>query len=300
MTNIHIKVRCGCNFKCWYCVGKNKVEKVEEFNLDHIKEFLESIDEKNFYFSLECGASEPSLHPQIKELIQLLTKFGVVSIPTNNSIHPDKWLSGCAYNQLNVRCALHPENEANLDRFIQYIMFMKSKNAKVSCVFCASPDRLNKFRSFSDLFKDKQISFSVVPFIGEFNKKIYPQAYTQEEQKLLFGIKNEKSNDWYQRLKPLVTTRDFYGIPCLAGFRLFYIDSKKIFRCLYDKIPIERPFKKAVPCRVHNCGCGFFLEEFNQGDIKISPSEDFEKEFEKIINRYFNLMKKYGKLKKIN
>jgi len=296
MVNIQVKVRCGCNYKCWYCVAKHQIEKTEEFNLDQMEVFLNDLSDKDASFSFECGASEPALHPQIKDLIKLLLKYGEVSIPTNNSIDPDLWLPEGDCGRLKLRCALHPENEKTIDDFVLRMLHIKSKGARVSCIFCASPDRLYKIKEYSKFFEEKQIPFTVIPLVGEFGGKVYPQAYTQEDQKLIFGIKREEDRDWYQKIKPLIPTRDFYDIPCFAGFSLFYIDSKEIFKCLYDRKPLEKPFKGATPCRVHDCGCGFFLEEFSKDDIKICPSEDFEEEFEKIVKRYFDLMKKYGKL----
>jgi len=277
-VHIHLRIRCRCNLKCWYCVANNSRESIEEYDLNWLDGVYQRIKSDNIITNLECGASEPSMHPQIKDILKIAIKHGKVSIPTNNTRDFEDWVPQ-PYEKVLLRCALHPYNEENLEKFITRIKQAQENGIDTACVFCAVPNAIEKGLQYKELFVSHKIKFSFMPFNGSWNGYSYPQSYTGEQRRLF------KQGGWYEMLKPYMFIRDFSGIPCLAGKNLLYVYPGHIRRCLYDTTPIDS-FDKVLPCKVHYCGCGLFLKALNTW---MSEEGDMRK-------KYFDLMFKYGKL----
>jgi MoaA/NifB/PqqE/SkfB family radical SAM enzyme len=264
MKNIEITValRGACNYSCFYCVANNEKHKVSLLPVDKIESLCENLDAFSVT-SFECGSSEPALHPQIKELIRLFLKKGVVSIPTNNSIEPDKWLPEDS-KKILIRAALHPQGEQDLDGFVNRLLKIKERGADAWVMFVAHPKRWADIDRYIEFFKKYGIRVVVGGFRGNYQDKKYPEDYTPEEKEKI-GLVH---NTWYARLSLDITDRNFFGIPCLAGKSSIFISPEgEIKRCLYDQKEIKSVYDSSKPCTVKNCGCGLYLEELNnQGD----------------------------------
>lgn len=291
-VQIHLKIRCQCNLNCWYCVAKNTIDDTIIYNFEWLRNTYQKIISNNIKSSFECGGSEPTLHPQIKRILDIVSDFGSVSIPTNNTIDPDNWLPVNKAEKFFVRCALHPYNEEKFSKFKYKILKMKSLGAKVACIFVATPNRLKLIKYYYDIFNKIGILFKPIPFDGIWNDKKYPQSYTENEKDLIF----KRQKNWYERLKPYMFIRNFKGIPCLAGKNLLYISPNNVKRCLYDRTPLYS-YDKIRPCNSNYCGCGLFLKELNTW-MKPNNNEDNESFFISMKKRYFDLMIKYNKLDK--
>jgi len=308
-TEVTIALRCPCNYTCYYCVAANKKDPLVLHSLDRIKEIYEKIGSFTLT-TLECGAGEPIIHPQIKDILEICTESGPVTIPTNNSLSPKRWLPGNHPERLLVRTALHPQAEKRLDRFLERLLYLKDIVADLTVIYVVHPGRFDKIEEYKELFSKHKITLDLTAYNGKYQDKRYPESYTPEERKIL-GL--SESSYWYHRLVPEMTCRNFSGIPCLAGYRTMYIAPGTDFqRCLYDDAKIKGPFDKALPCRVKECGCGLFLEELNTYQIefwnnlrKISgvetlpqgPDRTNEELYREKKAKYLELMERYGKLK---
>jgi len=262
------------------------------YDLDWLKSFYNGLNNPNgVVTSLECGASEPTMHPQIKDILTILQSHGTVSVPTNNSINPNRWLPADGRN-IFARCALHPQNEENIDKFRDRILEMKQHGVDAICCFCATPDRIEKIERLKEYFNNKGILIRINAFNGVYNGKKYPDSYTENEINKIYSHDEEKG--WYDRIQPYLIIKDFSSIPCFAGKYLMYISPSTIQKCLYDPAPIHEIETAATPCRVKNCGCGLFLEELNSWMQSGDVSNDVF--FQQQLKKYFSLMINYDKL----
>jgi organic radical activating enzyme len=305
-TEVVIAIRNQCNYNCDYCVGHNNKQKTVLHNLDKLTKVFQKIGSFTVT-NFECGSGEPTIHPQIKSMIEICAQYGAVSIPTNNSINPDLWLPSSFSKNILVRMALHPIGEKDVKGFTDRALKISNSGASVSIVFVAHPDRLNKIESYKEHFSKNGLRFQLSAFIGDHAGLHYPESYTDSE-KILLGLGH--NSDWYQRLHTEMTIRNFKNIPCIAGQNFLYIDGDaRLLRCLYDTESIEEPFTETVPCRVEKCGCRLLLKDLNTHTpdfwnqyrkmcgyplLENSPrsNEDIYQEKSKV---YWTLMKKYGK-----
>lgn len=258
-VEIVIALRGACNYRCHYCVAHHEIEKQSLFKLDRLRKMYADMD-RFTVTTFECGASEPTLHPQITDLINLAASYGAVSIPTNNSIPPERWLPESGANHVYIRAALHPQGEENLELFIQHLLAARKMGARVWCVYVAHPSRLNKLNEYKNIFGNYDIPVEISAFTGEYQGQNYPESFTKPERGLL-GL---AAQSWYARLSFEIICREFYGIPCLAGYRSLYIGTDgELRRCMSDQSILDKSYDMPMPCRVKWCGCGLLLEDLN-------------------------------------
>ena len=309
-TEMIIAIRGRCNYSCSYCVAKNFKEDVSLYTQPSLEAIYDKLD-SFVVTTLECGGSEPTIHPQIRDILELALRHGPVSVPTNNSLPPAKWLPQVNPRNMLVRAALHPQGEKHLDAFLNRLLQIRETGADIRVVFVAHPARIEDVERYVDLFQEKNILMEITPFVGEWEGKQYLYSYTQEERDRLYI---SEDSYWYTRLSSETSIRDFSGIPCLAGYRSFYIDPQGEFhRCLYDSLVLKEPLKKAAPCRVDYCGCGLLLEKLSTlGDARywnhywrgmarlpaltVDDPRAPEEIYQDLQAIYWDLMKRYRKV----
>jgi hypothetical protein len=212
---------------------------------------------------IECGTGEVTLHPQLRDLLNICTDFGGAYFPTNLSLGPECWLPEKNIHRISVVAALHPQNEERIDSFVKNLNLIRDKGGNVQVSFVCHPKRMHKKELWAEFFRKRGITFRYTPFSGSFKDKIFPEAYSEKEKAEL-GLQRK---DWIAQLPMIIPYRNFYGIPCLAGFLRWDLTADGVIRrCLYDNQPLESVYEKPMPCRVKNCGCGFHLEKLNKHD----------------------------------
>jgi organic radical activating enzyme len=271
---VMIEVRNPCNYRCFYCVAEGyNNERVRPINLPEIERTYQLIDRnKNITSIYECGGGEPTVHPQFAELLQLSLRYGNVSFPTNNSQNPRRWLPReTTDNYMIISAALHPEGEDKVQRFLDNTKFIldSNNNVRFTCLYIAHPTRFSKISHYGEMFRKENIRFYAVPFIGTYNGKSYPHAYSETDKAILEEFaQQDYMSDLMVKISPHVNrVRNFRGIPCQAGHRRLHIGADgQLQRCLYDDYAMSAPVDIATPCAVGSCGCGIFLEHLDWGD----------------------------------
>jgi len=264
VCEVVIEVRNACNYRCFYCVSVDNERPVRRFELAAVEKALHAIDAKLVVTSFDAGGGEPTVHPQFPELLKLCATRGPVSFPTNNSQNPERWLPKDVAQRIYIRSALHPESEEQLDRYVRHARYLIEAGCDFSSLFVSHPTRMSKIPMYREYFAERGVPFTPVSFIGEYEGRRYPHAYSDAEKEML-GL-NAEDRTWYHKIEPHTTRiRNFRGIPCLAGFRsIFLAADGRVLRCRYDKKALEAPLAKAEPCGVKSCGCGLVLEKLNQ------------------------------------
>jgi organic radical activating enzyme len=259
-TEVTLRLRNLCNYSCEYCNGRgvhldtvlHDMEKLSKI-YQHINPFVLTV--------LECGTGEPTLHPQIKDILSLCCKYGTVSMPTNNSIDPKNWLLKEFARSIFLNITVHPQAEKELDQFLERLIKIKELGSTISLRYIARPDRLESFLSLKEYFDTRGFNLIGIPFVGVYKEKEYPYNYSVEE-KGHFGL--AESAYWVHRIQMDIKDRNFEGIPCLAGYSLFCISPEsELTRCLYDETIMEVPYEDARPCIMPYCGCYLMFKELN-------------------------------------
>ena len=259
-TEVSLCLRSPCNYSCEYCIGERIQSPVVEHDLSRLSKIYQSIGA--FIFTVfECKAGEPTVHPQLKDILTICKDYGTISMPTNNSIKPNKWLPKSCAKSMLLNITLHPQAEEEIDGFTDRLTEIKEMGSEIHLRYIARPDRIKRLLALVEYFNKKGFKIQGVPFNGIYEGKHYPDSYSKYE-KLEMGL--DERSYWYSRLEIDMKIRNFKGIPCLAGYSLFNIGpSTTLRKCLYDLEPLDSPRTEAQPCRVTSCGCGCYLKELN-------------------------------------
>ena len=85
---VSIIFTAGCNFRCPFCHNRNLVEGFDEFEDLSFNEVLENIKSRRKWIdAIEITGGEPTLHPQIIEILERIKKEGfLVKLDTNGTI----------------------------------------------------------------------------------------------------------------------------------------------------------------------------------------------------------------------
>lgn len=164
-----------CNAKCKYCPAGDDMANIKEnfISLDLFESILKKLIEYKFYssstnFHIYCLA-EPCLHPQINEVLKLLTKYGIrTTISTNASTVPK-------FNREALK---------SVDRFlISMPGFSQDSYDRIHGFrFETIKDNIIKLKNQVDDLSDRRISFDMSYHIYQFNEleMVYAKSFCDQ------------------------------------------------------------------------------------------------------------------------
>ncbi len=259
-------VNSECNFKCDFC----NAQKTKAGHIYRTPQEIESAfrrtERKWFIFISSLG--EPFLYPKFLEILSVLTKNNYIALNTNLTQKTVYELP--KYVDINKVLAIHAayhvielEKIKSLNakqEFIKKVHFLEDNNIEVIVSYIAYPPLLNRIKDDFEYLKSNGLNkIMAKPFVGVYENKVYPNAYTKEQWQMI------------QKISTSINSVDFLDMPdsftgriCDAGNRSFFLNQKGIlFRCgssevkLADFFNIEGfvfPLKvKPCECTKHNC-----------------------------------------------
>jgi hypothetical protein len=140
-----------------------------------------------------------------------------------------------------------------LDRYVSNFLACKEKGFNIIANEVAYPLLLNEVEKYKGFFEQKGIELNFGSFVGNYDKKCYPRAYSEEEIRI-FGLDN-KSNLGIER---------FYqkGKLCNAGYNVGIVDIFGNVRvCDESSVKIGNVYKKIkfkkelITCPFEICAC---------------------------------------------
>jgi organic radical activating enzyme len=181
---VTVEVRNPCNFRCFYCVATGlNATPVQQMDLAAIERIYQSITEEVIVTALECSGGEPTVHPQFPELVRLVSRYGAVSFPSNNTQDPKRWLPKETASRLMMRSSLHPQAEPKVEQYIAYARYLIDHGVRFTSTFITHPTRAHLIPQYRERFAQAGIEFVPVPFIGEYEGKSYPHAHSDAEKR---------------------------------------------------------------------------------------------------------------------
>lgn len=257
-----------CNFRCPYCWHFGKWDELSKQNVYPGVEKLIKVWKRMYDLYGECIlhilGGEPSIYPNINELLLELIKYHKIFLTTNLSNGFDKLLDCIPedlINKINISTTFHPMF-SQLDEFLPKVKKIKSKIC--NCVlYLAYPPHLKDLLKYKKIFEDNGLNFSVLTFWGIYDGKKYPDSYTDEEKKLI-GINIGSRNGENFQTEPFVPT----GKLCNAGHKYGNIQPDgKVLACggasntvkvdfignIFD--PDFKLLDKPMVCPARTCPC---------------------------------------------
>lgn len=261
-----------CNYRCPYCFNHGKWDDLEKHNRPYTHNdwfvFWERMKDKYGEISIVISGGEPFIYPRFLELLKKLVQMHKVEVCTNLSFDVNKITEEFSPDRLILHPSFHPYF-ADLDEFIEKLKILKSSGWLLGPIIVAYPPLLSKITYFKERFKERGIDVFIQPFVGRYEDKEYPQAYTSDERRGLYGlVDTDLTKCQLQGLNPK-------GALCSAGSRYFRVHPDgSIFRCaaagkVLGRIE-DKNFKLlggAFPCEAEFCICNseaVYLQDFSK------------------------------------
>ena len=256
-----------CNFTCTQCAGNSirlKGQYAPEIvDMRSLKKFLDNSD-KTIKFSFTGG--EPLLVRNIVEVFQEITGKHYLAFISNlvspavkdiaEKINPER------VNFITASAHIKELEKRNLmQTFIAHCLLLKEKGFNLFISEVAYPYITDKAEKYKEYFHKQGLELEFMAFRGTWNKKKYPDAYTQDEINVFNLNKAEHTrHDIFNRKNRI----------CNAGYNIAVVDNggnaHPCFSLLqemgniYDKIQFTDTL---IKCPFKFCGCPFpFFEPY--------------------------------------
>ena len=233
-----------CNYDCYYCVGPGGRKKSRAPVLHDVAaikryyEMFQAAAASVLATSFHCRGTEPLIHPQFQQILRIALNVGTVNFRTNLSVP----IQSHRPEGMKIFATLHPQAEEDLDGFTFRALDAMEKGVDVTVWYILHPLTEHKAANYQQHFSEKGIRFTLRSFHGPWDGKSYPDAYTDEQRRVL-GICPRSSNPKLK--KPP-------GKLCSAGWRSVWLGvtkqgTEKLYRCKRGEL-ISRPLPAPAPC----------------------------------------------------
>jgi MoaA/NifB/PqqE/SkfB family radical SAM enzyme len=250
-----------CNFSCPHCIGHARKITTqyapEKIDIPGLRGFLQQL-RLPARFHLTGG--EPLIVENFVQGLKEITREHYFSLITNlvrpnaieiaHEIDPGKAI-------LIIASAHTIELEQNhlLDTFLYHCKLLLKNNFNLKVIEVGYPFRMHKVAYYRNLFYDNGIKLYFDPFRGQWNGKIYPEDYTEEEMELLkLDPFMPTSSEAYRRKDKL----------CNAGYNIAMVSGDgKIQPCMFIKKDMGHIYDKVhfsnelVHCPLDFCPCPY-------------------------------------------
>ncbi len=252
-----------CNFNCPYCY-MDKSPPAQYITKTYSPEFIaECFNNTGLNWLIMLAGGEPFLMPKFLELSGELTRNHHLQISTN--LTPDSVFKFPDYvspeKVMVISASLHVPQREKVDpefkKFIEKCLFLQQKGYRIVVNYVTWPPLLHRIEDDFNYLKSSGIqNMTAFTFLGNYNGKQYPEAYTEDQIQLISKLA------MYRREEDILRCNAKYkGIPCEAGHKYFTTDIEgNIYKCRSDMVKHGnlfdgsfKPASKDRKCRADYC-----------------------------------------------
>jgi len=179
-----------CNYKCSYCDLRRRQDRYPYVEIGRWKKIWDEIFEKYWCCHVRFSGGEPFVYPHFIDLIAMLSEKHTVDVTTNLSFDIDAFLKRISPGGVSLSASFHPE-AIGIDEFLNKTALLNEKKFPTSIAFVAYPPHLKDLERYKKAAGEKKIFdrpgilFKIIPFMGEYEGKKYPDSYSPQQKKLL-------------------------------------------------------------------------------------------------------------------
>lgn len=249
-----------CNYRCPYCFFDGKWDEVLKRDRHLPKEIMLSawsrIKDKYGEVKIDISGGEPSQFPGFFNLIKGISNIHSIGISTNLSFDIQALIDNCDPTRISLGASFHPYS-SKLEDILDKVSLLRKHGWSVGICCVGYPPFILKLDYYYSYLKD--FGFSVLPFWGKYNDKVYPKEYTEEEKFMINKYISKRNNENFKVDPPRVKTRI-----CRAGQVYAHImPDGEVLRCGWEGGTIYKNFfdgnftflDKPLPCNSEYCGC---------------------------------------------
>ncbi len=215
-----------CNFKCPYCIaGHAPPEGRGPSAWDEARylRIIENLCRVNFKANVRIGVGGEFFVSKTlvrgAHMLAASDRIAIINLITNLSVSPRQYeraLEGIAREKIALVASFHPTEVSNAERWIAAALEL-SESYDLVTMSVAYPPLMGEMERNKARFAAAGLIHFVQPYIGEFEGRHYPSAYTPEERAILRRVIYSRHD--FEFLLNLKRP----GL-CNAGFKYLYVD----------------------------------------------------------------------------
>lgn len=251
------RILSRCNFKCAYCYSRLFPGKDESWDVPRMIETLKATGKK---WSIGITGGEPFLYPGFVDVCQQLVDNDIpIGVDTNLSVtaRVKEFAQRIPPSMVEFFYAsTHIAERRRLkavDRYIDTIRMLQDAGYTLNVNYVLKPSLIKDFRRDAEYFAARGVALQAKPFKGMYRFRMYPEAYSEEEKKLILesDLQAFEKSPFYSN-----------GLLCNAGRYMVRINRDgSVIRCEADETVLGHIYgginllEKATPCTASVCPC---------------------------------------------
>ncbi|MFA6092754.1 MAG: radical SAM protein [Elusimicrobiota bacterium] len=180
----------ACNYRCEHCFFKGHWEEYGSRNVYRGAAEWESLwrrllERHGRAFILMTGG-EPFLYPEFIDLLCRLTPMHwPINISTNASRDLEEFVRRVDLSRVTLSPSFQPGHRS-LEDFLKTVRFLRESRVQLGCInFVAYPPVLERLPEIAAALGAQGESLKVIPFVGEWQGRRYPDGYDEAQRRLL-------------------------------------------------------------------------------------------------------------------
>ncbi|MBI4335202.1 MAG: radical SAM protein [Candidatus Omnitrophica bacterium] len=176
-----------CDLNCVYCFTPGYKKRAATLTPINIPMMAKTLNETGRVFKIHfSGGGEPLLVPNIVEACVELSKKHYLTFNTNLLSDASRHIAqrvdpGRIVKMVATAHIEQIQRRGLLDRFIENYIFCRERKINIVAHIIGYPPILRDGAKYTDLFKRRGVDVSFAAFIGSYEGKTYPNAYTNME-----------------------------------------------------------------------------------------------------------------------
>jgi len=250
----------SCNYNCPYCSTPACAQAAEavapaKWGPADVYQMVEDIASAHGPTDWDIGGPEPTQETWLLAAL-LVPQGNSLVVSSNMSFLPEELFSDLPAERVLVCASFHPY-AVQLPEFLEKIVQCRIEGAEVpSASVVGYPPLLENFPTWKRMMEAIGVLFVPHAFIGEYEGRTYPAAYSDEEWVLLAGGAEKLGMSLKNRASRQAGGR------CAAGWRYVWANRRgDAFRCIGNREPRGSLFEgltlddEPKPCDREECPC---------------------------------------------
>lgn len=242
-----------CNFDCDYCYSHNSKNETNMFlNLIQIKLIIKNLKlfKNAFFIFYISGGGEPTLNPEIKEIIKLLycelsSQIKKIIIISNGSYKKELYNALITDKRTELKISVH-----NFVNYKTFIYLIKETNINLEFYLMYNPLYKEKYKNLMKNQRDN-VKFTLKKVYRDINKKVTFFSYSESDNNFIKAY----NDDLFFNIKTnCETSKNFIFINQLGFGHIcsFCSQQKKIFFLLNPEKFLKKINENIPKCMKNN------------------------------------------------